>query len=235
MALEPITRQEKIIAGQDLTPITRMEKFLKNFGGSGGGGGAQPDLSQTDTTKPDYVKGVIRQESLPEGYPWKEQTGVTVEWDGVGEGFESVVVSGHTYYRISELTLTHEELLASNITLSTSESIITYTGQEWKDLGMPFVDGGEFSGVVINDSELAVARGTTMFPKTGIYANRKGNSYIVGISWGVTVIHPIAAEFLPTATTSAAGTVKQAAAVADGSNINTLLASLRAAGILATE
>ena len=39
MALEPITRQEKIIAGQDLTPITRMEQFLKNFGGGGGGGG----------------------------------------------------------------------------------------------------------------------------------------------------------------------------------------------------
>ena len=39
MALEPITRQEKIIAGQDLTPITRMEMFLKNFGGGGGGGG----------------------------------------------------------------------------------------------------------------------------------------------------------------------------------------------------
>ena len=39
MALEPITRQEKIIAGQDLTPITRLEKFLKDFGGSGGSGG----------------------------------------------------------------------------------------------------------------------------------------------------------------------------------------------------
>ena len=40
MALEPITRQEKIIAGQDLEPITRMEMFLKEYGGSGGGGGA---------------------------------------------------------------------------------------------------------------------------------------------------------------------------------------------------
>ena len=37
MALEPITRQEKIIAGQDLEPITRMEMFLKNFRGGGGG------------------------------------------------------------------------------------------------------------------------------------------------------------------------------------------------------
>ena len=41
MELEPITRQEKIIAGQDLTPITRMEMFLKNFGG--GGGGVSPE------------------------------------------------------------------------------------------------------------------------------------------------------------------------------------------------
>ena len=37
MALEPITRQEKIIAGQDLTPITRLEMFLKEYGGSGSG------------------------------------------------------------------------------------------------------------------------------------------------------------------------------------------------------
>ena len=39
MALEPITRKEKIIAGENLEPITRMEQFLKKFGGSGGGGG----------------------------------------------------------------------------------------------------------------------------------------------------------------------------------------------------
>ena len=37
MALEPITRQEKIIAGKDLQPVTRMEFFLKQFGGGGGG------------------------------------------------------------------------------------------------------------------------------------------------------------------------------------------------------
>ena len=58
MALEPITRQEKIIAGQDLTPITRLEMFLKQFGGSGGGGGGgvQPDWNQNDSTAADYVK-----------------------------------------------------------------------------------------------------------------------------------------------------------------------------------
>lgn len=39
MALEPITRQEQIIAGKDLQPITRMEKFLKEYLGRGGGTG----------------------------------------------------------------------------------------------------------------------------------------------------------------------------------------------------
>lgn len=55
MALEPITRQEKIIAGQDLTPITRMEKFLKNFGGGGGGSVPKP----------------LTYDYMPEGYPSK--------------------------------------------------------------------------------------------------------------------------------------------------------------------
>ena len=34
MALEPITRQEQIIAGKELEPITRMEQFLKEYGGA---------------------------------------------------------------------------------------------------------------------------------------------------------------------------------------------------------
>ena len=38
MALEPITREEQIIAGKDLKPITRMEMFLKQYGGGSGGG-----------------------------------------------------------------------------------------------------------------------------------------------------------------------------------------------------
>ena len=32
MELKPITRQEQIIAGKDLEPITRMERFLKDYG-----------------------------------------------------------------------------------------------------------------------------------------------------------------------------------------------------------
>ncbi len=56
MELEAITRQEQIIAGKDLQPITRMEFFLKTYGGGGSGGGAQPDWNQNDSTAADYVK-----------------------------------------------------------------------------------------------------------------------------------------------------------------------------------
>lgn len=56
MELEAITRQEQIIAGKDLQPVTRMEFFLKAYGGGGSGGGAQPDWKQNDSTAADYVK-----------------------------------------------------------------------------------------------------------------------------------------------------------------------------------
>lgn len=59
MELEAITRQEQIIAGKDLQPVTRMEFFLKAYGGGGsggGGGGVQPDWNQNDSTAADYVK-----------------------------------------------------------------------------------------------------------------------------------------------------------------------------------
>lgn len=55
MELEAITRQEQIIAGKDLQPVTRMEFFLKAYGG-GGSGGVQSDWNQNDSTAADYVK-----------------------------------------------------------------------------------------------------------------------------------------------------------------------------------
>ena len=48
----------------------------------GCGGQIQADLSQTDSAQVDYVKGIIRQESLPEGYPYK---GIGTILDGTFE------------------------------------------------------------------------------------------------------------------------------------------------------
>ena len=58
MELEAITRQEQIIAGKDLQPVTRMEFFLKAYGGGGSSGGGSVPKPLTF----DY---------MPEGYPTK--------------------------------------------------------------------------------------------------------------------------------------------------------------------
>lgn len=65
MELEAITRQEQIIAGKDLQPVTRMEFFLKAYRGGGSGGGVQPDWNQNDSTQPDYVKNRTHYEESP--------------------------------------------------------------------------------------------------------------------------------------------------------------------------
>lgn len=43
---------------------------------------SQADLSQTDETAPDYVKGMIRKESLPDGYPYSGMTELFSVTDG---------------------------------------------------------------------------------------------------------------------------------------------------------
>ena len=73
----------------------------------------------------------------------------------------------------------------------------------------------------------------------GMYFAKGSGGYISGL-YAPETTHPISSDFLPLATSTAAGTVKQAAAVADitaaptAEEFNALLKSLRDAGILAT-
>ena len=65
MELEAITRQEQIIAGKDLQPVTRMEFFLKAYGGGGSGGGGS-------------IPKPLTYDYMPEGYPSKSVGTVTL-------------------------------------------------------------------------------------------------------------------------------------------------------------
>ena len=88
MALKPITRQEQIIAGKDLEPITRMEKFLKQYGG-GGGAKHWNDI---------------------EGKPFEMVGSDTLTWDGNTEGRYMVDMDGFPLYLISEVTPTATDM-----------------------------------------------------------------------------------------------------------------------------
>ena len=123
MALEPITRQEQIIAGKDLEPITRMEKFLKEYGG-GGGASSWNDLDDK---------------------PFGEETtyGDTLTWDGNTEGLYGLDLQSageNTHFLVSEITPTYEEITVNidNMQLSTSSGDV-YTKELVESLGMPSV------------------------------------------------------------------------------------------------
>lgn len=48
--MEPITRKERILSGEDIKPITRLEHFLKEAAG-GGGGSSLPSYTDADNGK----------------------------------------------------------------------------------------------------------------------------------------------------------------------------------------
>lgn len=80
MSLNPITRKEIFMAkaaGEkvpDVTPVTREEIFLSRIAGGGSGGGSA-DLLNAD--------GVIKQEHLPEGYPYETRQSAVIVPSGL--------------------------------------------------------------------------------------------------------------------------------------------------------
>ena len=173
MALEPITRQEKIIAGQDLTPITRMEKFLKQFGGGGGGGGSVP--------KP------LTYDYMPDGYPTKSvQTTTLMEEQELAffsdegvyiapitEALELVV--GQTYTVNWDGTEYERVCSVFNSTIALGNLSIAGAGD---DTGEPFVYTSNKFG-------------------TGFATLDTSASHTIGVTRTEEVITPMAKEFLP--------------------------------------
>ena len=175
MALEPITRQEKIIAGQDLTPITRMEMFLKQFGGGGGGGSVPKPLTY------DY---------MPEGYPTKSvQTTMLMEEQEV-----SFTLSGGLY--TAQLTSAFE--IAEGQTYT-----VNWDGTEYECVGsvlnsLPMIGNLSVMGMGDDTGEPFVygydarrAVGTFITLDTAA-------SHTISVKTMVEVITPIDEKYLPT-------------------------------------
>ena len=104
MELKPITRQEKIIAGQDLTPITRMEKFLKQFGGGGGGVSSEEVVSIVKEQFPQIKEQFIVTFSSADMKNWTCDKTLAEITDAINSGKEVVgsVMGGLNVYFFSQ-------------------------------------------------------------------------------------------------------------------------------------
>jgi hypothetical protein len=110
MALEPITRQEQIIAGKDLEPITRMEKFLKEYGG---GASSWNDLAD----KPFGEEAAIVDILSKEGVAYSEDEGMYIgalaSIPQVGENY-TVTYNG-TNYDVSAIDFGNGNIAFGNL------------------------------------------------------------------------------------------------------------------------
>ena len=173
MALEPITRQEKIIAGQDLTPITRMEKFLKNFGGGGGGSVPKP----------------LTYDYMPEGYPKKTIGTVTVMEE------QEVAFALEEGFYMAQLTNAFEIVVNQTYTVNwdgTEYECVCYFFNSRRALGNLSIYGmGNDTGepfIYVYDSSQLVAGFTT---------HDTSPSHTISIKRIEETVTPMAEEFLP--------------------------------------
>ena len=136
-----------------------------------------PDLSQTDPAQIDYVKGIIRQESLPEGYPYI--TKKIIEWDGNTTG--KVAVSD-TFYKVSDEIPSNDELKENGILYVTQNANQTMSGTNISQIWNAYISYGtitndyaflEFFAVIRNaNTEIS---GVT-FPEPGVYFLKSDDS-----------------------------------------------------------
>ena len=152
----------------------------------------QSDLSQTDETAPDYVKGVIRQESLPEGYPY-EEVNVT---DISGQEYE---ITGFT---VTSLSVTHNLNIPFELGQVWSAGLETLSYEcevQAADDGTLYIGSIGASStpfyITANDGEVLQA-----------YMNNHRNAsafYLQCVSGTVTetTIHPMDEKFLPSSAT----------------------------------
>ena len=175
MALEPITRKEKIIAGQDLTPITRMEMFLKQHVGGGGGGSVPKPLTY------DY---------MPEGYPKKTL------------GTATLMEEQELAFALMEAPI-YGAMLQSPLEIVGSKTYtVKWDGNEYECVCVVSEEGTAFGNLSIMGSGDDTGEPFLYLYNTNRKAGLFGTldtsaSHTISVKTTAEVITPMAAEFLP--------------------------------------
>ncbi len=203
--LTPITREEKIIAGEDIKPVTRRERFLKKFGGGNSSGdGADWNASEGEAG---YVKNRTHYE---ETAVVNEPLNIT--WDGDTEGLTVVDYVDEDgeyffgYYKVSDAVLTDEQLMTSKYTFIESDEI---REEKIADLWDELVSVGNVTAEYTNAYGVLVVKvPCEKYPECGIYFSKDwydDGSYNYTESFATTeslehtktIVHKIKKKFLP--------------------------------------
>ena len=145
----------------------------------------QSDLSQTDNTAKDYIKGIIRQESLPEGYPYRETAGTIL--DGTFEFADSDGIYQH-------------DIAVENFAIVDNESYaVIWDGKTYR------CAAANFNGYAVVLGNLAIANAGADTGEPFLFVQQGANKLIsttdTATTHTVTVcsetIHQIADYFIP--------------------------------------
>lgn len=180
MELKPITRQEKIIAGQDLTPITRMEKFLKQFGSGGGGlpSGGEP-YQQLVTDGDGNAKWENRLAYI---------TGDIITWNGDTTGLVQAVEI--PLFKVTDKVFTTSELVGAEISF--------YVDGNEQKVVLTENDISEDSGyIMIGEYAVSVSELGGPFESTGTYFAKLNEAFYVSGMRVVGSAVPMDMSFLP--------------------------------------
>lgn len=143
-----------------------------------------PDLSQKDPTQIDYVKGIIRKESLPEGYPYI--TKKIIEWDG--DTTDKVAVS-NTLYKVSDEIPSNDELKENGILYATNNANQTMSGTNISQIWNAYISYGTITNDYAFLEYIAVIRNAnteisgTTFPEPGTYFLKHGDTLVTKLDY----------------------------------------------------
>lgn len=137
----------------------------------------------------------ISYDYMPEGYPKKD--GWAIEWDGNTKGKTSVVSPDGTFYKISDMVLTYDDLLgAKAVNLKNPQQYLVLSEdninqQQISDNFILFKVAGADIYVVSEDN---VEVGGLKFPEKGSYVIEESQGAFILVK---DIITPMAREFLP--------------------------------------